>query len=199
MRLSGVTLLCLGIAACSSRSESIEQRYQHWLEAGHRTQVASYGSYLRAQGLDQIVPLHGLLRSGRRWRRCGVDEFAVPPRADWARMKPTLELIADLRAVGILDTATVASAWRSPTFNRCEGGSSASRHLTNNALDFDIQGRIDVRRLCAYWRTRGAARKFGLGFYSPTEIHVDTSGFRTWGEDYHRGSSLCMQAMSTRG
>ena len=62
-----------------------------------------------------------------------------------------------------------------------------------------VQGRIDVRRLCAYWRTRGAARKFGLGFYSPTEIHVDTSGFRTWGEDYHRGSSLCMQAMSTRG
>ncbi|WP_460734908.1 D-Ala-D-Ala carboxypeptidase family metallohydrolase [Lysobacter tyrosinilyticus] len=109
-------------------------------------------------------------------------------------MKPTLQLVADLRATGILKDVVVASAWRSPSFNRCEGGSSASRHLTNNALDFDIRGTLDVIGLCAYWRTHGAARKFGLGFYSPTEIHVDTSGFRTWGYDYHRATSLCTPA-----
>lgn len=199
MQLRGVALLCLGIVACSSQPESSEWRYQHWLEAGHRAQAVNYETYLHAQGVDGIVPLHGLLRSGRRWRWCGVDEFALPPRGNWAQMKPTLELIADLRTAGILKNVTVASAWRSPAFNHCEGGSGASRHLTNNALDFDINGTVDVRLLCTYWRTRGVARKFGLGFYSPTQIHVDTSGFRTWGHDHHRGSSLCMQASSTRG
>lgn len=198
MRLRGVALLCLGIVACSPPPESAERRYQHWLEAGHRAQAASYEAYLRAQGVDGILPLHGLLRSGRRWRLCGVDEFALPPHADWARMKPTLVLVADLRAAGILRNVTVASAWRSPAFNGCEGGSSASRHLTNNALDFDIHNSVDVRRLCAYWRTHGVARKFGLGFYSSTQIHVDTSGFRTWGHDHRRGSSLCMQATPPR-
>lgn len=110
MRLCSVALLCLGIAACGSQPESSERRYQHWLEAGHRSQAAGYYSYLRAQGLDRIVPLHGLLRSGRRWRWCGVDEFAVPPRKDWATMKPTLELVADLQAAGFVSNAAVASA-----------------------------------------------------------------------------------------
>jgi len=198
MRSCGVALLCLGIAACSAPMESIEQRYQHWLEAGHQAQAASYDAYLQAEGLDGIVPLHGLLRSGRRWRWCGVDEFAIPPRKDWATMKPTLELVADLHSAGLLSKAAVASAWRSAAFNRCEGGSGASRHLANNALDFDVRDSVDVQQLCTYWRTHGVARKFGLGFYSATQIHVDTSGFRTWGHDYHRGSSLCTRIASTR-
>ena len=37
----------------------------------------------------------------------------------------------------------------------------------------------------------GAEHRFGLGFYSPTRIHVDTAGFRTWGRDYTRRTSLC--------
>lgn len=107
-------------------------------------------------------------------------------------MKPTLKLTAELKAAGILTTAKVASAWRSATFNQCEGGSPGSRHLANNALDFDIAGQgIDVRVLCRYWRKHGAASRFGLGFYSPGKIHVDTSGFRTWGSNHHRDTSLC--------
>jgi hypothetical protein len=196
MRLRGVALLCLGIGACGTHPETVEQRYQHWLDAGHRSQASAYDTFLRTQGVGQVVPLHELLRSGRRWRRCGVDEFVLPPRKGWAGIKPTLELVADLRTAGILQDATVASAWRSFAFNRCEGGSGASRHLANNALDFDINGSVDVRKLCTYWRTHGVARKFGLGFYSAQRIHVDTSGFRTWGQDHHRGSSLCTQGAS---
>ena len=191
-------LLCLGIAACSPTSESIELRYQRWLEAGHGSQVATYDAYLHAQGVAGVLPLQGLLRSGRRWRLCG-DEFALPPRADWGSIKPTLQLVADLQASGILKDVEVASGWRSAAFNRCEGGSSRSRHLTNNALDFDVRAGIDTTRLCAYWRTHGAARKFGLGFYSRTQIHVDTSGFRTWGHDYHRATSLCTPGLPARG
>jgi len=195
VRKRGVALLCLGIAACTSPSStSTRSSYQRWLEGGHRAQAEAYDSYLHAQGIGGVIPLHELLRSGRRWSWCGVDEFALPPREDWASIKPTLRLVADLQDAGVFTDLVVASAWRSPSFNRCEGGSSASRHLTNNALDFDIRGTLDVVGLCAYWRNHGAARKFGLGFYSATEIHVDTSGFRTWGYDYHRATSLCAQS-----
>jgi hypothetical protein len=174
------------------------QRYQQWLKSGHEAQVATYTAYLRDQGLEGIVPIPDLLRSGRRWRRCQAEEFSLPPHAQWSAMTPTLELVAELRAAGVLRGARVASAWRSREFNDCEGGSPRSRHLENSALDFDVIGGADVMVLCRYWRTQGAARRFGLGFYSPTAIHVDTSGFRTWGRDHHRGTSLCERAAPAR-
>lgn len=91
----------------------------------------------------------------------------MPPRDDWAAMKPTLQLVADLKTAGILVDTRVASAWRSPAFNRCWGGSPHRRHISNNALDFDIADEgVNVEMLCAYWNQHGAARRFGLGFYS---------------------------------
>lgn len=189
IRQLACVVLCLGIAACSESDPAL--RYQRWLEMGHQREVEEYTRYLRTEHLDEVAPIAGLLRSGRRWRYCRTDEFAVPPRESWAAMKPTLALVTELRAAGILGDVQIASAWRSPAFNKCEGGSTRSRHLDNNALDFDVAGHVDVARLCDYWRKHGAARRFGLGFYSPGEIHVDTTGFRTWGHDYHRGTSLC--------
>lgn len=192
-RAGRLALLCLGVAACSPSAPE-PARYEQWLQAGHRDEAAAYVAYLHEQGLDAVVPPRQLLRSGRRWRWCGADEFAVPPRDQWAAMKPTLQLVADLQSRGIIAKATIASAWRNRAFNACEGGSSMSRHLHNNALDFDLAQEVDVRALCGYWRTHGDARKFGLGFYSTGAIHVDTSGFRTWGHDHHRGTSLCERA-----
>jgi peptidase M15-like protein len=171
----------------------MELRYRRWLEGGAREQAAAYEAHLRASGLDRIIPIPELLRSGRRWKQCNADEFGLPPREYWSEIEPTLELVAELRAAKILADAHVASAWRNKAFNRCEGGSAHSRHLANNALDFDLGGDgADVDALCAYWRTHGAALHFGLGFYAPNRIHVDTSGFRTWGRDHHRGSSQCV-------
>jgi len=169
----------------------MSQRYQRWLTGSHRASADGYEDHLRAARLARVVPLPELLRTGRRWRECGTVEFTVPPREDWAAMEPTLRLVAELEATGILRNARVASAWRNPAFNRCEGGSEHSRHLVNNALDFDIDGKgISVELLCAYWNKHGAARR-RLGFYSSDRIHVDTSGFRTWGHDHQRASSLC--------
>jgi hypothetical protein len=196
MRLVAGALLCLAAAACA-KPESSAMRYQRWLDAGHRDQVSAYEAYLRAGGLDRVVPMPELLRSGRRWQHCKASEFAVPPREEWQAMTATLQLVGRLRTAGILGRTQVVSAWRSPAFNRCEGGSSRSRHLRNNALDFDIAGGTNVEALCAYWRRHGAGRRFGLGFYSPGRIHVDTSGFRTWGRNYRRDSSLCVRGTSS--
>jgi len=198
-RAFGLVLLALVVASCGTRSvPGPAERYRQWLRAGHEAEVAAYAAYLRDQGAGNVLPLPELLRSGRRWHGCRTEEFSVPPRAQWPAMPSTLKLVAELRSTGMLEEARVASAWREPGFNRCEGGSSRSQHLENNALDFDVADGVDVAALCGYWRRHGAARRFGLGFYSPGAIHVDTAGFRTWGRDHHRGTSLCEQHVPIR-
>lgn len=77
--------------------------------------------------------------------------------------------------------------------NHCAGGATSSRHLQNNAIDFDLPERPGhVAALCAWWRTHGPKTRMGLGFYTPAAIHIDTSGFRTWGTDRTRRTSLCI-------
>lgn len=106
---------------------------------------------------------------------------------------PTLRLLADLRKSGYLDGFRVASSYRVASYNRCEGGSRASRHLSNQALDLDLDqsSKASVAALCAAWRRIGPSRNWGLGFYSASQVHLDTAGFRTWGTDFHGKSSLC--------
>jgi hypothetical protein len=196
MRFIALCLLVTGLIACEPTLPR-GQRYAHWLAGGHGDEVAAYREYLRLYGLDQVLPMPQLLHSARRWRRCGVEEFVVPPKSEWPAMRTTLELVRDLERAGFLAQAEVASAYRDGPLNRCEGGSRLSRHRINNALDFDLASNNQgVARLCAYWRKYGAARKFGLGFYTDRKIHVDTSGFRTWGSDFTRRSSLCASGKS---
>lgn len=199
MRFACCALVLLIPTACDPAPESDARRYARWLAAGPREQVANYQAYLRRHDVDQVVPMPQLLRSGRRWRRCNIEEFAVPPRKDWPTINATLVLVRDLKGAAILKQPQVVSAWRSEEFNRCEGGSPQSRHRRNNALDFVVADDDEnVVRLCDYWRRHGAARRFGLGFYSTTRIHIDTSGFRTWGSDHRRGTSLCASKASLR-
>ncbi len=110
-------------------------------------------------------------------------------------MPSTLRVVRELRDAGILDPALARSVYRDTAVNRCAGGSAGSKHRDNRAIDFDLPANPEnVARLCAFWRKRGAALNLGLGFYTPTAIHLDTAGFRTWGSDHHRGTSLCVNA-----
>ena len=167
------------------------ERFAAW-RGTHDDDVTAYLAFLDRHGVGSVVPADQLFRVGRRWPQCGGHEFAVPPREDWPNLVPTLRLLADLRRRGLLGTATVASVFRTPDLNRCEGGSAASRHLGNHALDLDLAPPPGgVTALCQAWRRDGPRLGWGLGFYSPTQIHLDTTGFRTWGSDHHTGTSLC--------
>lgn len=187
--------LCLAVllAACATLFEpDPRQRYDRWHRT-HAADVAAYGRFLEANGVAGVVPMPQLLHTARNWRDCG-DEFAVPPRAMWPAMVPTLRLLAELRREGILTGATrIASAWRSPEMNACAGGAARSRHLGNGALDLDWDAPPDgLARLCAAWGNTGGRHAWGLGFYTRERIHLDTGGYRTWGHDHHSGTSLCV-------
>lgn len=185
--------LVVAIAGCALLPRSPEKRYARWLDVGHRGETEAYAAVLRGEGVDGVVPALALARTARRWRTCGREEFDVPPAELQANMPPTLRLVARLRDLGILDPALARSSYRNPDLNACAGGSAGSKHLQNRAIDFDLPDRPDnVAKLCAFWREHGEAADMGLGFYTPTAIHVDTAGYRTWGEDHHRGTSLCI-------
>lgn len=198
---SVVAMVSVMLASCTQaplpESQSASQqvdRFTRWHDAGHRKEVGAYLDFLRQQDLSDAVPIHALLRTSRRWQLCLHDEFSVPPPALWKNMTSTLRVIAQLHEAGIIDPALARSVYRNERVNRCAGGASQSRHLTNAAIDFDLPDKPDnVEKLCGWWRKYGHASKVGLGFYSTTTIHIDTTGFRTWGSDRHRATSLCIK------
>lgn len=186
--------LAFAMTSCTIIRPSPESRYKAW-HAGHASEVMEYQAFLQRSGNDDTVPMHALLRTARRWRQCGNREFATPPPELWPNMPPTLRVVAQLRDAGILDTTLARSVYRDEAMNTCAGGSSGSKHRENRAIDFDLPSNPDnVKRLCAFWREHGPELNLGLGFYTPTAIHLDTAGFRTWGHDHHRGTSLCIDA-----
>lgn len=195
-RLFAIALL-LTLAACTAFAPS-KTRYARWLDAGHRAEVEQYAAYLRSENVGDVVPMPALSRTARRWRLCGNIEFAVPPAELQPNMPPTLRLVARLRDEGILDPSMARSVYRDAAMNACAGGSARSRHLQNRAIDFDLPERGDnVERLCAFWREHGQALDMGLGFYTPTAIHIDTAGYRTWGGDHTWRTSLCTVGANT--
>lgn len=186
-RLPVVAAAVCALAACVAQPPA--NRFETWRKA-HRGEVEAYEAFLRSEGVAGILPTKDLLRSGRRWQRCRTDEFIVPPRHAWAAMPATLRVVRELRSAGVIAAPAVASSFRTPDFNRCEGGSAKSRHLANNALDFDL-GADAGPRLCDWWRSQGKTYAVGLGFYTSKRIHVDTAGFRSWGSDHTAKTSLC--------
>ena len=182
-------VLALCLSACVGPSPT--SRYEDWRQR-HAAGVSEFERFLAMNHVAGVAPTSALLRSGRRWQACGVEEFVLPPASNWPHILPALRLFDELQREGLLRNARIASGFRSAAHNRCEGGAASSRHLGFRALDLDIDSSPEeVSRLCRRWRQLGPARRWGLGFYQPDRIHIDAEGFRTWGSDHHAGSSLC--------
>lgn len=187
---AGFVLMTL--SAC--RPSTQEERFRDWVRLPEAVGVVDYQDYLLGEDVADAIPMGSLLRSARSWRACEAAEFALPPRSMWPHIVPTLRALQQLQTTGLVDGKLAVSGYRNETLNQCVGGSSRSRHLSNNALDLDIPRTAgNIKRLCAYWRKQGPALNLGLGFYTETKIHLDTSGFRTWGSDYTWRTSLCTE------
>lgn len=190
MKAAAAGLLMLVLSAC--KPSTPEERFHDWARLPEAAGVMDYQDYLRHEGVADTIPMGSLLRSARLWRECNAAEFSLPPRSTWPHIVSTLQALRQLQVAGLVDGKLAASGYRNEMLNACAGGSSRSRHLSNNALDLDLPEAADsVQRLCAYWRKQGPAMKLGLGFYTETRIHLDTSGFRTWGSDHTWRTSLC--------
>lgn len=148
LRGIGLALVaCILLAACARNEAPAVDAWRDWLgRDDHAAEVAAYAAYLRTEGVEAVVPMPELLRTSRRWRDCGHDAWAVPPRALWPRIVPTLRLIARIETDTGLRLDAARSGWRSETVNRCAGGAARSRHLQNVALDIDLPASLPPAR-----------------------------------------------------
>ena len=192
------TLTLLGAAAAWGQADDDrdEVLYRQWLPA-HGAEVAAFESFLVQQQVDGVVPTYQLLRSASMWRECKASPFQVPPAAEWPLARDVLLLLQQLRRDGVLGPFAVVSAYRDEALNRCAHGSRHSSHM-RFAVDIVPLAPTDDQKLCGFWRAQGRTWNMGLSRYPSGRIHVDRTGWRSWGEDYTLRTSYCRQLAQKR-
>lgn len=177
--------------------------YRQWLmQEDNQSRARDYERFLEQNNAGNIIPAFELFKTARDWDRCGKSEYMIPSRELWQNQLPTLKVFKYLVASKILTDFTVTSVYRDLPLNQCAGGAGSSRHLFNSAIDFRIgpaypqaQDYAYIEntkfKLCQFWAQYGQSLNMGLGLYASGQIHIDTQGYRTWGPDLTRNSSMC--------
>lgn len=191
MRLIAACLLLACAAARAADDGEVRDAamFHHWV-GSHKAQVQAFENFLRQEQLLDVVPTHQLLRTASMWSECKAQPFQVPPREQWDEVRGVLQLLRELRNTRVLGPFAVVSAYRDEKLNRCSGGSRRSSHM-RFAVDLLPLAPGDDAKLCDFWRREGKKWNMGLSRYPSGRIHVDRTGWRTWGADYTRGTSFC--------
>lgn len=186
-----------------ARPKVMPNSYRVWLMQGNnQAEAREYEQYLERNNVGNIIPSFELFKSARAWQKCGKSEYMVPNRELWSNQLPTLKVFKYLVAARILTDFEVTSVYRDLPLNQCAGGAGSSRHLYNSAIDFRIGPEFPQAedyafienskfKLCQFWQNYGQSLNMGLGLYATGQIHIDTQGYRTWGPDLTRNTSLC--------
>ncbi len=183
--------------------KTVPASYNYWLATGdNRVRAREYERFLEQNNVGNIIPSFELFKTARSWEKCNSSEYMVPNRELWQNQLPTLKVFKYLVASKVLTDFEVTSVYRDLTLNQCAGGAPSSRHLFNSAIDFRI-GPVYPRaedyahienskfKLCQFWSQYGQSFNMGLGLYATGQIHIDTQGYRSWGPDLTRNSSMC--------
>jgi len=181
----------------------VPNSYQTWLASGDNLRrVREYEQFLERNNVGNIIPSFELMRTARDWQKCGRSQYAIPNRELWNNQLATIRIFKYLVASKILTDFEVTSVYRDLPLNQCAGGANSSRHLFNSAIDFRIGPEFPQPedyafientkfKLCQFWSQHGQSFNMGLGLYASGQIHIDTHGYRTWGPDLTRNSSMC--------
>ncbi|MBA2676311.1 D-Ala-D-Ala carboxypeptidase family metallohydrolase [Ramlibacter sp.] len=190
MRTLALLLLLAALPAAAAPEEDDAALFDAWVKTHS---VADFEEDLAKSELNGVVPTRQLLRTATDWKKCGAERFEIPPRAQWADVKKVLKLVAELKKRKVLEDFEGASGYRNPALNRCAAGAPKSSHTISFALDIVPKGAggADEQRLCEFWRKEGQAWNMGLSKYPSGRIHLDVSGWRSWGADHTRATSFC--------
>lgn len=190
------------LPAQTSEKDVLYQAFNTWKSQQDPKLIQEYQEYL-AQHLQHPPSLFELTFNAHIHRpECLQYRFALADKSQWKNVVKPLKLIEKLQTQGLIENYKITSIYRDKQSNECGKGASASKHLGNYAVDFQV---LDVRgqpyakedlsiqkKLCAYWKTQGYRDRLGLGTYLNHKFHVDVQGFRTWGYTYKRASSACL-------
>ena len=160
----------------------------------NREAVRSFRSFLTENRVQDVLPVWQLVRTSSSWRECSAGRFEVAPAQQWSNIVDTLAFVkSEVRpAVGEVEAL---SAFRNDQLNGCSNGKPKSAHRLFFAMDLIPVGDINrigmIDRLCTAHAERGVEYRVGLGFYSGSRFHIDSSGFRKWGADGRGATSPC--------
>jgi hypothetical protein len=178
----------LGFASVGAHAADDAQLYT---EFARSAPVAEFEQYLKEANLAGVIPTQQLARTASDWERCSGPRFELPPKTLWPEVRKVLSLVAELKKRSIFNDVEAVSAYRNAKLNACSGGAAHSAHTAAYALDIAAAKSIDTNLLCSFWRNEGKTWKMGLSRYPSGRIHVDTTGYRTWGANHKKGSSVC--------
>lgn len=190
-----LAISCLTLPSCGKSVEADAARFAQWTQQGsNQADTAVLQNFLAREGVGGVVPIRQLLRSDTEWRRCGAEPFDVPPQRYWPNMVPTLKLIRD-EVQPLTGPVEALSVFRGAQINTCIGGASGSQHLRFYVIDMRPTNGTTrdklIEKLCALYTRKGEALNMGLGIYKGTRFHIDTAGYRRWGQDHRAASSPC--------
>lgn len=193
LRLGVFVFLSMPLLACGQETRT-EAMFTQW-RASNQLTVDTFAGHLETQSLSDVIELHQVLRSASSWQQCNAEPFAVPPQEQWAEVVTVLRLLKELLTRRILGRFEVHSAYRNAALNKCAGGAEGSAHLRTFAVDLVPREGVDPSPLlCRFWREHGRSWNMGLSRYQSGRIHIDTSGYRTWGSYTTGKHAYCTSA-----
>jgi hypothetical protein len=144
-----------------------------WVSLQGERKIQSYAKYLEGLRLKYVDPLQ-IIKAHAKTQ--GSLWNTLPPRSMWRSMAGTLKAVDRVAATIGQPVREVASAYRSPAYNRrCSGAKSGSWHMQNFALDLKFKSSPSaVARAARAVRADGFF-KGGIGRY-PSFVHIDTRG-----------------------
>ena len=193
LRLGALVFLFMPLLVCGQETRT-EAMFAQW-RVSNQVDVDLFAGFLQAQSLSGVIELHQLLRSASSWQQCNTEPFAIPPKEQWAEVVSVLRLVKELVTRGSLGRFEVHSAYRNAELNKCAGGVAGSTHLRTFAVDLvPLEGNDPSALLCRFWSEHGREWNMGLSRYPSGRIHIDTSGYRSWGSDHTGKSTYCTSA-----
>ena len=181
--LAATTAAAVGLGASVETSEaflfrrsvplSMSELPPSWVADQGERSIQSYADFLSGLRLKYVTPMQVIeshaKKKGSVWN-------SLPPRSMWRNMGSSLKLADKIAAQVGTPVREVASAYRSPAYNRrCPGAKSHSWHMKNCALDLKFATSTSrVAAAARHLRSKGVF-KGGVGRYS-SFIHVDTRG-----------------------
>jgi uncharacterized protein YcbK (DUF882 family) len=167
------------------------EAYTDW-KRSEGVSTRAFEQYLVSKELDHLVPMNQLLRSASDWEKCKAQPFSLPPGSHWSHVESVLKLVRHLKQSNVLTEFEVHSGYRDPKLNDCAKGAKSSAHMRTFALDLtSSDGSSTAAALCEFWKAEGEKWNMGLSRYKSGRIHIDTSGYRTWGHTGKYESSYC--------
>lgn len=141
--------------------------------------MAAYAAFIGQLNLEHFSPAEFLVMgaSNQPGASCAGSN-TLPPRELWPRIANTAKMLDEIRR-RLGAPVRILSCYRSPAYNSCIGGESASLHMKFNAVDWRCDsGTVqDWHRVAKDVRRSKPEFLGGVGFYVNSRfIHVDTRG-----------------------